>query len=298
MHNFGETSATTLIMEEKVQRTDERENGFFRALRGDFGPNLQGEMRGMRFVRKHPISGSNLKMSSAHIKLVDGKVMLDKAPLPDDPELLSIHIKETAYFLRADMVGICKLPPYAVYSHSFPDGNPVELKHKYAIAVLVDQDYKTSEASTGRDWISNAMSFMAYSTSAFIACTLADYIRRLGYPARAHHALNYQVAVPPILLWAGLGEMCRIGDIVLNPFLGSRFKAAIVTTTSGIEVETARNSVPTKDSLSVNVSPRRWNSTMDSVSPILASQMPVMTMTAAAAAKRAYKARLDPAKGF
>lgn len=221
---------TTLIMEEKVQRTDERENGFFRALRGDFGTSLQVEMQRMRFVGKHPISGSNLKMSSAHIKLVDGRVMPDKAPLPDDPELLSIHIKETAYFFRADMVGICELPSYAVYSHSFPDGDPVELKHKYAIAVLVDQDYKTSEASTGRDWISNAMSFMAYSTSAFIACTLADYIRRLGYPARAHHALNYQVAVPPILLWAGLGEMCRIGDIVLNPFLGSRFKAAIVTT--------------------------------------------------------------------
>jgi len=74
------------------------------------------------------------------------------------------------------------------------------------------------------------MSFMAYTSSGFIACVLTDYIRRLGYPARAHHALNYQVVVPPVLLWAGLGEMCRIGDIVLNPFLGPRFKAAVVTT--------------------------------------------------------------------
>jgi reductive dehalogenase len=74
------------------------------------------------------------------------------------------------------------------------------------------------------------MSFLSYSTSGFIACILADYIRKLGYPARAHHALNYQVVVPPILLWAGLGEMCRIGDVVLNPFLGPRFKAAVVTT--------------------------------------------------------------------
>ncbi|MBW2031102.1 MAG: reductive dehalogenase, partial [Deltaproteobacteria bacterium] len=66
--------------------------------------------------------------------------------------------------------------------------------------------------------------------SGFIACILADYIRRLGYPARAHHARNYQVVVPPILLWAGIGEMCRVGDIVLSPFLGTRFKAAVVTT--------------------------------------------------------------------
>jgi len=221
---------TNLITEDKIQRQDEQENGFYRALRGDFGPYLKGEMVKMRFVRKHPLSRSNFKMGSAHIKLVDSPVAPEKAPLPDDPELLSLHIKETAYFLRADLVGICELPPYAVYSHSFPDGEQIDLKHKYAIAILIDQDYRTSEASTGRDWISNAMSFMAYSTSAFIACTLADYIRRLGYPARAHHALNYQVVVPPILVWAGLGEMSRIGEIVVNPFLGPRFKAAIVTT--------------------------------------------------------------------
>ena len=100
------------------------------------------------------------------------------------------HIKEAAYFLRADQVGICELPPYAVYSHSMASGEAIELKHKYAIAILIDQDYKTAAASVGNDWISNSMSFLAYSTSGFIACILADYIRRLGYPARAHTPNN------------------------------------------------------------------------------------------------------------
>jgi reductive dehalogenase len=81
------------------------------------------------------------------------------------------------------------------------------------------------------------MSFQAYTTSGFIACNLAEYIRRLGYPARAHHAMNYQVVVPPILLWAGLGEMCRIGEMVLNPFLGPRFKAAVVTTDMPLAID-------------------------------------------------------------
>jgi reductive dehalogenase len=45
------------------------------------------------------------------------------------------------------------------------------------------------------------------------------------------------VVVPPILLWAGLGEICRIGDIVLNPFLGPRFKAAVVTTDLPLAVD-------------------------------------------------------------
>ncbi|MBI5443723.1 MAG: reductive dehalogenase, partial [Deltaproteobacteria bacterium] len=139
--------------------------------------------------------------------------------------------------LRADAVGICELPAYAVYSHARHNGEPVELDHKYAIALLVDQDWRTASASSGHDWISNSMSFVAYSAAAFIACILADYIRRLGYPARAHHARNYQVVVPPILLWAGLGEMSRIGDAVVNPFLGPRFKASVVTTDLPLEVD-------------------------------------------------------------
>ena len=47
---------------------------------------------------------------------------------------------------------------------------------------------------------------MAYATSGFIAIILADYIRRLGYPAKAHYAPYYDVVLPPIILSAGLGE--------------------------------------------------------------------------------------------
>jgi len=219
---------TTLIQENQVKRVDERESGFNRAGRGDFGKDLQRERS--RFVGKYPLSGALASMSGILADAVEGIVAANRAPIPEDRELMSRHIKETAYFLRADLVGICELPPYAVYSHSMATGEPIELNHKYAIAVVVDQDWKAAEAAVGNDWISASMSFVAYSTSGFIACILADYIRRLGYPARAHHARNYQVAVPPILLWAGIGEMCRVGDIVLNPFLGTRFKAAIVTT--------------------------------------------------------------------
>ncbi|MGD9321925.1 MAG: hypothetical protein PVH99_18265, partial [Desulfobacteraceae bacterium] len=169
---------TTKIIDEQVQRVDERESGFNRSRRGLFGPKLQVEVG--RFVPKHPVSGALSYMAAAHADLVDGKAAESRAPLPDDPVAVARHIKEMAYFLRSDIVGICHLPPYAVYTNSFPGGERVELNHKYAIAIIIDQDWKTFKASTGHDWISAGQSFLSYSTSGFIACALAEYIRRLG----------------------------------------------------------------------------------------------------------------------
>jgi len=228
---------TTWINEAEIQRVDERAGGFHRAGQGEYGPYVQQEY--YRFQEKYPLSGSLLEMSQrlAAADAVSGKPGPKPAPGTDNPAAMARHIKETAYFLRADMVGICKLPPYSVFTHGRWNNQPIELNHKYAIAILVDQDYKTAAAANGHDWISNSMSLVAYANSAFIACMLADYIRKLGYEARAHHVTNYQVVLPPILLWAGLGEMSRMGDVVLNPFLGPRFKGAVVTTDLPMEID-------------------------------------------------------------
>ena len=70
---------------------------------------------------------------------------------------------------------------------------------------------------------------------AFATEVMASYIRKLGYPASPQSTAGgregggYQVLIPPLLLWAGIGEVSRAG-IILNPFLGMGFKAAAVLT--------------------------------------------------------------------
>ena len=231
MEKLRRVDRPTIRITDDVKRFDEREHAFARAMRGDLGPVPQREMG--RFVPKYPLGNSFMKMTMPMAANVDGEVAPITAPIPQDPQILSQHIKQLGYFLRADIVGICELPQYAIYSHDMM-GNEVNLEHKNAIIVVVDQDYDTMAGSTGDDWISGSQSFIGYSNTALISCIMADYIRQLGFPARAHHAANYQVLVVPLLLLAGIGEMSRAG-IVLNPFLGTRFKAAVVTTDLPLE---------------------------------------------------------------
>ena len=78
---------------------------------------------------------------------------------------------------------------------------------------------------------------------------MADYIRQLGYPARAHTATSSDVLHLPLTLLSGMGELSRIGELVLNPFLGPRFKTHIVTTDlpSGHEPSPLLLDLPPKD---------------------------------------------------
>ena len=59
---------------------------------------------------------------------------------------------------------------------------------------------------------------------------MAAHIRRLGYSARSHTNADSDVLHIPLIMLAGLGELSRIGELVLNPFVGPRFKSVVVTT--------------------------------------------------------------------
>ncbi|MFQ5533417.1 MAG: hypothetical protein ACE5EM_01150 [Sphingomonadales bacterium] len=218
---------TTRIDAETVKRVPLRGAFFTRPRFGDLGPRAQQERP--RMINKYPLAAAMDDLMKALVEHQDGEAAPDKAPGTDDPDVMARQIKSLAYFLDVDMVGICEVPEYAWYSHD-GDGNEITPGHKYAIVMIFDQGFETMEGASGDDWISGTQSYRAYLKGGISGDVIANYIRRLGYPARCHSAAKGQVLQIPLMLLAGLGEMSRIGELVLNPFIGPRMKVCVVTT--------------------------------------------------------------------
>ena len=225
---------TTRIDTDKVKRVPLRAAFFTRPMFGDLGAKVKDERA--RFINKNPLSEAIGEVMSAMIPLHEGPVAEEEAPFTDDPELMAKHIKSLAYFLDMDIVGICEVPDYAWYTHD-GKGNPVEAKHKYALVCLIDQGFETMEGASGDDWISGTQSYRAYLRGAEVGSVIAGYIRKLGFDARCHSAPSGQVMQIPLMLLAGLGELSRIGELVLNPFIGPRSKTVVITTDLPMECD-------------------------------------------------------------
>jgi len=114
-----------------------------------------------------------------------------KAPIPNDPRVLSRHFKSLGYFLGADIVGIGKLPQSAVYTHDLFEGYPIEAPFKYAIVFANRKSDMTIRASNGWEQIVDGASFQAYQRVALQSEVAANYIRRLGYEAEPSNMNSY-----------------------------------------------------------------------------------------------------------
>jgi reductive dehalogenase len=218
---------TTLILDDEVPRVPKRAEFFMRARMGDLGAKAQREVQ--RFAFKHPLTDGMMKPLRAMVPFQDGEVADTDPGKLGDAAANSRAIKSLSYHLGADLTGICEIPDYAWYSHG-PDGKPIEMKHKYAVVMLIDQGYDTMEGASGDDWISGCQSMRGYIRGAEIAGIMAEFLRAHGHAARAQTNADSEVLQIPLVLWAGLGELSRIGELVLNPFVGPRFKSVVLTT--------------------------------------------------------------------
>jgi len=225
---------TTLILDDEVPRVPKRAAFFQRALHGDLGQKAQAERS--RFAFKTPFAHALLSAIRALVPMQDGKLGEAEPGFGADPAENALAIKSLSYAFGSDLTGICEIPRYAWYSHK-EDGTEIVPYHRYAIVMLIDQGYDTMEGASGDDWVSGAQSMRAYLRGAEIAGVMAEFLRSKGVPSRPQTNADSDVLQLPLVLWAGLGELSRIGELVLNPFVGPRFKSVVLTTDLPLEVD-------------------------------------------------------------
>jgi reductive dehalogenase len=219
---------TTFIDEARVARVPKRTDMFARAQFGDLGKKAQDAATGGWYARKAAPSFAQRKMLGAFVLLQDGEP-LSQGPKPTEAQRNAENVKAASYFLGVDAVGISRCPDWTWYSH---DATGAELTppHDQAISMIIDQGFETMDGASGDDWIAVAQSMRAYLRFSLLGGVIAKQIRNLGYSAKAHSVMDGEVLQPPLLLLSGLGEVSRIGEVILNPLLGPRLKSGVVTT--------------------------------------------------------------------
>jgi reductive dehalogenase len=183
--------------------------------------------------KAHPLFFSAAKASfdltEAVRNLVNGDVAAERYHA--SPEAFTRFVKGVTLLLGAQSVGITTLNPNHIYSHigrgTGKYGAPIELNHRFAIAFTVEMSDAMMACAPDAPVILE--SARKYVDAAVIAITIADYCRRLGYPARAHIDGNYRLIAPLVARDAGLGEIGRMG-ILITPKIGPRVRLGVVTT--------------------------------------------------------------------
>ncbi|MCB0013789.1 MAG: hypothetical protein KDE34_17875, partial [Anaerolineales bacterium] len=138
----------TTRITDNVPRMPKRADFFIRSGYGDLGERQKKEVR--RFTRKMPLNNAFGQVMGAITPLQRGSAREEPVEMPADLQERSNHLKSLCYFLDADIVGICRVPEYAWYSHD-RGGTPIPARHQYAIVILVDQGYETMAGSSGDD---------------------------------------------------------------------------------------------------------------------------------------------------
>lgn len=170
---------------------------------------------------------------------VDTQINIDKFEI-NSLEFTN-YIKNWSKKLGAIDIGITEMKDYHYYSHigrGDDYGKPITQRHKFGICITVEMDKEMmSYAPKGPTVMESAQQYM---NAGVIAIQIAEFIRLLGYPARAHIDGKYQIVCPLVARDAGLGEIGRMG-LLMTPKLGPRVRLAVVTTDIPLNIDKRLN---------------------------------------------------------
>jgi reductive dehalogenase len=149
--------------------------------------------------------------------------------VPQSPEHAAELIKKAAYTFGATLVNITELNPDWVYAEDVRGGEPgpyeVPEHWKYAIVVTTPHEWDQMLSNPTYGTTSDG-----YARSSIAAYRIEQFLKKLGYPARAHTPNNgYDLMTPPIAVDAGQGQQGRF-VFTIAPELGANNRSAVVTT--------------------------------------------------------------------
>ncbi|MCB9235569.1 MAG: hypothetical protein H6581_28190 [Bacteroidia bacterium] len=130
-------------------------------------------------------------------------------------------VKEMAFKMGADEVGIAEIEPSDIYQGR-------EVKEKYAIVVGQRMLWRMFQEVPSHD--SAVECLRVYFSLGEVVIRLADFIRSLGHPCTVEHPIgDSDVLHVPLALKAGFGELGRHGSII-HPKMGPLFRLGSVIT--------------------------------------------------------------------
>ena len=161
----------------------------------------------------------------------------DNPPYETDPERATEIVKNLALTLGADMVGICKVNPNWVYSHRgeiFYDrwadwGKEIDPDELPPYAVVMLTEMREDHVCAAPHTPTVAESARNYGRGSYLTTVLAWWFAHMGYRGVAQNSRHYDIALPPLAVDAGLGEVGRLGYLIAPKF-GARVRIFAVLT--------------------------------------------------------------------
>jgi epoxyqueuosine reductase len=149
-----------------------------------------------------------------------------------DPEEMTRILKKAAMYMGASSVGVCKLDQRWTYSHRFDPrtGNhtPIDdIPEEFEYALVMTHEMNYTLMRTAPAYGENAATGRGYSMMAYVASSVAHFIRDLGY--KAIPCGNDTALSIPMAIDAGLGELGRHG-LLITPGFGPRVRISKVFT--------------------------------------------------------------------
>jgi epoxyqueuosine reductase len=144
------------------------------------------------------------------------------------PEDAASNIKEKAFDLGADEVGIAAIEASDIYAGRVVDEN-------FAIVVGQRMLWRAFQDVVSHE--SAIECLRVYFSLGEIVISLAEHVRSLGYPCRVEHPIgDSDLLHIPLALKAGFGELGRHGSII-HPKMGPLFRLGSVATSMPLAVD-------------------------------------------------------------